>query len=158
MININACRLPLIQIRINIILSLQENTFLHCQFNPSHRPHFIPLRARILLARRGWREGYLRWVYFEETFPHKKEIGYLITSRLFHHRHQHSPVTCRVPAARVKDSPAHLTRPTAHRQIPALHLHHEHSLHPGYRRHHQLELQVRVQTCPIVLGACPSLS
>ena len=91
-----------------------ENTLLHGQLDPSDRPHFLPLRLGLLLAGRGRRES--------------------------HAGHQHSPLACRVPLARLQDPAAHLPRLTAHRQVSPVHFHHEHSLHSRHRRHHQLEL------------------
>ncbi len=52
----------------------------------------------------------------------------------------HFAVTGRLPAAGVQDSAAHVPGAAAHRQVPPLHVHHEHRLHPSYCSHHQLEL------------------
>ena len=92
-----------------------EDPLLHCQLDPPHRPHLIPLRPGVLLACRGWRKGHLR--------------------------HQHSPLTRCVPLARLQNLTADIARPPAHCQIPAIHIHHEHGLHPCHGRHHQLEFQ-----------------
>ena len=60
----------------------------------------------------------------------------------FYFRHQHSPLTRCVPPARIKNLTADIARPTAHCQIPVIHIHNEHGLHPRHSRHYQLELQV----------------
>ena len=49
--------------------------------------------------------------------------------------YQHSPVTCCVSSAGIKNPAANFSRAATHRQIPALYVHHEHRLHPGYSCH-----------------------
>ena len=93
----------------------QKDPLLHRQLDSPDRAHFLPLRLGLLFARRGRRKG---------------DVG-----------HQHFALTRRLPAARIKDLAANVARVAAHRQVLALHLHHEHRLHLGHRRHHQLELQ-----------------
>ena len=56
-------------------------------------------------------------------------------------RHQHSPLTCCVPLARLQDSAADISRAPSDRQVSPLHLHHEHCQYPRHGHHHQLELQ-----------------
>jgi len=41
-------------------------------------------------------------------------------------RQQHSPLTCRLPLARLEDFAADVVGLAAHRQVLALHLHNEH--------------------------------
>ena len=73
-----------------------------------------------------------------QTLCLKKTLNY----HSFYFRHQHSPLTRCVPPARIKNLTADIARPTAHCQIPVIHIHNEHGLHPRHSRHYQLELQV----------------
>ena len=99
---------------------LNEMIFLFTIFlgelDSAHRPHLLSVRPCVLLTGRGRRKS--------------------------HTWYQHSPVTRCVPLARIQNFATDLARPPAHCQIPALHIHHEHSLHSGHCCHHQLEFQV----------------
>ena len=75
---------------------------------------------------------------FALLFMFDKTLNY----HSFYFRHQHSPLTRCVPPARIKNLTADIARPTAHCQIPVIHIHNEHGLHPRHSRHYQLELQV----------------
>ena len=86
------------------------------ELDSAHRPYLISVRPCVLLTGRGRRKS--------------------------HTWYQHSPVTRCVPLARIQNFATDLARPPAHCQIPALHIHHEHSFHSGHCRHHQLEFQV----------------
>ncbi|GFR06699.1 uncharacterized protein TNCT_669191 [Trichonephila clavata] len=92
-----------------------QDAFLHRELDPPHGADLFPLHPRLLPARRGRRES---------------DVGHL-----------HPAVPGRLPVACLQDPAPHLTRVAPHRQVPALHLPHEHRLHPSHRDHHQLELQ-----------------
>ena len=50
--------------------------------------------------------------------------------------YQHSPLTCCVSFAGIENPAANFSCAATYRQIPALYVHHEHSLHPGYSCHY----------------------
>lgn len=91
-----------------------QDPVLHGQLDPADGTDFVPLRACVLPACRSRRKGDARY--------------------------QYSAVTGCVPVAGVEDSAADLARTATDCQVFAVHLHHEHRLHPGHRHHHQLEL------------------
>ena len=51
---------------------------------------------------------------------------------LGHTWYQHSPVTCCVSSAGIENPAANFSCAATYRQIPALYVHYEHRLHPGY--------------------------
>lgn len=91
----------------------KENSILHGELDTAHGPHIFPVRASVLLASRSRRKG--------------------------HAGHQHFTVTSRLPTARFQNTATHFFSTAAHRQILAIHVHHEHSQHIGHCYHHQLE-------------------
>lgn len=91
-----------------------QDPLLHGQPDPADGAHFLPLHTGLLLAGRGRRKSD-PW-------------------------HLDPALTGRLPAAGLQDLAADLARASAHRQVPAIHLPHEHGLHPGHRDHPQLEL------------------
>jgi len=92
----------------------KENSVLHCEFDTAHSPHIFPVRASVLLASRSRRKG--------------------------HAGHKHFTVTSRLPTARLQNTATHFFSTAAHRQILAIHVHHEHRQHIGHCYHNQLEL------------------
>lgn len=92
-----------------------EDTLLHRQLDPAHGAHLLPLRACVLPAGRGGREG--------------------------HTRHQYPPVTRCVPVASIKDPPSDVPSTSAYRKILTVHLHHEHSQYISHSDYNKLEFQ-----------------
>ncbi|GIY92187.1 acetylcholine receptor subunit beta-like 1 [Caerostris extrusa] len=84
------------------------------QSDPADGAHFLPLYPGLLSARRGWRKSD-PW-------------------------HLDPAFAGRFPAPSVEDLATDFAGTSAHRQVPAVHLPHEHGVHPGHRDHPQLEL------------------
>lgn len=91
----------------------KENSVLHSEFDTAHGPHIFPVCASVLLASRSWWKG--------------------------HAGHQHFTVTSRLPIARLQNTATHFFSTAAHRQILAIHVHHEHRQYIGHCYHYQLE-------------------
>nr|GBM82215.1 hypothetical protein AVEN_264035-1 [Araneus ventricosus] len=91
-----------------------QDPVLHGQPDPPHGAHLLLVYPGVLPASRGGRE----------SDP----------------RNFHSAVPGGLPAPGVEDLAADLPGTAAHRQVPALHLPHEHRVHSGHGDHPQLEL------------------
>ena len=76
------------------------------ELDSAHRPYLISVRPCVLLTGRGRRKS--------------------------HTWYQHSPVTRCVSSAGIENPAANFSCAAINRQIPALYVHHEHRLHPGY--------------------------
>jgi len=94
------------------------------------RSHLVPQRLRLLPARRRRRKD--DHVYFHRwNSPCRKSASVYF----------HPAGASRVPAAGVEDPATHVDHNSTHRQVPAVHVHHEHRDDPHNGHHHQLELQ-----------------
>ncbi|KOX71570.1 Acetylcholine receptor subunit beta-like 1 [Melipona quadrifasciata] len=91
-----------------------EDLVLHGESHTTDRAHLLSLRAGVLPSGRGWRES---------------DAG-----------NQHSALVGRVSVTGQQDSATDVAGASVDRQIPSVHLHHEHGQHPRHRDHHQLEL------------------
>ena len=64
---------------------------------------------------------------------YRKQINNILMHTLTGYTwYQHSPVTRCVSSAGIENPAANFSCAAINRQIPALYVHHEHRLHPGY--------------------------
>ena len=93
----------------------QENPVLHGQPDHSVRPDIVPQRLHLLPAGGCWRKD--------------------------DHVRLHPPRSHRIPAPRLKDLASDITHSSSDRQVPPLHIRHEHICNRPGCLHHKLEFQ-----------------